>query len=149
MNHRRIQRETESLRHYQADYFTAAFSTDNPSICDVSITTDIDSIYGKVKHNLEFVFPQTYPFRPPTVRFISPIRNYCVASNGVIDLDILGCNWSPAYSLGSLIIAIASFLNENDDDYVRSRQVKRADIIKQELIESVWAKRTIDDYEIY
>jgi ubiquitin-conjugating enzyme E2 C len=139
MNHRRIQRETESLRHYQTDYFTAKFREDNNSICDVSITTDRDSVYGKVKHNLEFVFPQNYPFTAPTVRFITPIRNICVASNGNIDLDILGATWSPAYSLGSLIIAIASFLNENDDDYVRSRQVKRSETIKLELIETVWA----------
>jgi len=151
MNRRRIQRETESLRHYQTDYFTAKFSNNSPSICDVSITTDVDSVYGKVKHDLEFVFPQNYPFRAPSVRFITPINNMCVASNGIIDLDILGAAWSPAYSLGSLIIAIASFLNENDTDYLKSRQMARNETIKNELIETVWAKciRHTDDLDIY
>jgi ubiquitin-protein ligase len=150
MNRRRIQRETESLRHYQTDYFTAKFREHNNSMCDVSITTDSDSVYGKVKHHLEFVFPQNYPFMAPSVRFISPIRNTCVGSNGNIDLDILENNWSPAYSLGSLIIAIASFLNENDIDYVKSRQIARTDIIKQELIESVWANcmHSLADFDI-
>ena len=151
MNHRRIQRETESLRHYQTDYFTANCREDNNFIWNVSITTDSDSVYGKVKHDLEFVFPRNYPFMAPSVRFITPIKNTCVASNGVIDLDILGAKWSPAYSLGPLIIAIASFLNENDVDYMKSRQNKRNETFKQELIETVWGTciRTIADFDIY
>lgn len=151
MNHRRLLRETQSLAHYQTDYFTASYRPENNLIWDVTITTDSDSMYGRVKHNLELVFPHNYPFAPPVARFVSPIKNACIADNGVIDLDILAGEWSPAYSIGSIIIAITSFLNDYDMDYLKSRQTTRNGTIKQELIETVWGNciRNIDDLDIY
>jgi ubiquitin-protein ligase len=151
MNHRRILRETQSLAHYNAEYFTAKYRPENSLIWDVTITTDIDSDYGRIKHELEFVLPNNYPFMPPKVRFVSPMKNWCVASNGVIDLDILNSAWSPAYSIGAIIVAITSFLNDGDMDYLKSRQMKRNDVIKQELIETVWGKFmcSIPELDIY
>ncbi len=151
MIQRRILRETQSLAHYQADYFTAKYRGENNFIWDVTINTDIDSDYGRTKHILEFVLPINYPFAPPKVRFISPIKNWCVAPNGVIDLDILNSAWSPAYSIGAIIVAITSFLNDGDMDYLKSRQMKRNEVIKQELVETVWGKiiPSIADFDIY
>ena len=149
MNHRRLLRETQSIAHYQDSYFTAKYRPENSLIWDVSIYTDDDSDYGRTKHDLEFTLPQHYPFMPPKVRFVSKIKNWCVASNGVIDLDILSSSWSPAYSIGAIIVAIASFLNEGDNDYLKSRQMKRNDIIKQELIETVWGKYICSVPDIY
>ena len=151
MNNRRLLRETQSIRHYQTDYFTAKYRTDNYFIWDVTITTNSDSIYGHTKHVLEIEVPHNYPFAPPVARFVSPIKNDCINNNGVIDLDILGGAWSPAYSIGSIIIAITSFLNDCDMDYLKSRQITRNETIKQELIQTVWGNciRNIEDLDIY
>lgn len=139
MNHRRLLRETQSLANYQTDYFTAKYRTDNNFIWDITIISDRDSVYGSVKHILELTISPNYPFTPPKVRFVSPINNCCIGQNGIIHLDFLDSEWTPAYSIGSIIIAIASYLNDFDMDYMQSRQVERNRIIKKELIQRFWS----------
>jgi hypothetical protein len=134
---RRIIREQESLAHYQDKYFTAVLRSERPQIWDVTITTDDESAYGRRNHTLEICMPRNYPFFPPTARFTSPINNECVCSDGQVNLDILQDAWSPAITVGPLIVSIASLLNESDFDYSRQRQIQRVSNFKRELIETV------------
>ena len=139
LTRKRVRSELGAIKSYSCDYFTAEPREENEMIWDVNITTDIDSKFGKVKHTLEFTLPTNYPFVGPTIRFISPIRHSCVDSRGYIYTDQL-LVWSPAYTIGSLIMSIASVLNEGDIDYLRSRQTARAETIKLELFGRIWAQ---------
>lgn len=139
LTRKRIRSELVVLKSDSCDYFTAEPRLDNELIWDVHITTDIDSKFGKVKHTLEFILPANYPFAGPTIRFISPIRHGCVDSRGYIYTDQL-LVWSPAYTITTLIMSIASVLNEGDIDYLRSRQVARTETIKLELFGRIWAQ---------
>ena len=65
---------------------------------------------------LDVQFPADYPFKPPKIQFVTPVWHCNISSNGIIDLDILGCNHSPSNTLQSLLISISSLLCDPNPD---------------------------------
>ena len=135
-----IKRELDFLNRFEADYYTVSLRSETPLIWEVTITTDEDSVHGVKTHKLEITMGINYPFSPPRVRFIDRFTHACVNTHGFLDLDILGGNWTPALSLGPVIISVASFINEYDFNNMRSRQHKRVSEFKHELVEKVFEK---------
>jgi ubiquitin-conjugating enzyme E2 D/E len=82
-----------------------------------TITGPDGSPYSGGVFFLDIDFPVDYPFKPPHVKFITPILHPNINSNGGICLDILKNNWSPALTASKLLLSISSLLNEpNPDD---------------------------------
>ena len=71
-----------------------------------------DTPYHNGIFNLNIIFPNEYPFKPPTIYFITPIYHCNINDQGAICLDILKYNWSPALSIGKVLISICSLLAE-------------------------------------
>ena len=60
--------------------------------------------------------PRDYPFKPPMVRFETPILHLNIHDGG-ISLDILGYNWSPALTISKVLSILRSLLTSpNPDD---------------------------------
>jgi ubiquitin-conjugating enzyme E2 A len=61
---------------------------------------------------LLLTFEESYPNKPPSVRFISRMFHPNVYANGELCLDILQNRWSPTYDVAAILTSIQSLLHD-------------------------------------
>ncbi len=61
---------------------------------------------------LVLVFDESYPNKPPTVRFLTPIFHPNVYADGGLCLDILQNRWSPTYDVSAILTSVQSLLHD-------------------------------------
>ena len=77
-----------------------------------SIIGPSKSPYSGGIFELNIIFPNNYPFKPPSIKFVTPIYHPNINKYGNICLDILTTNWSPALTIIKVLLSISSLLTD-------------------------------------
>ena len=117
MTERRIKMEILEMKNSPPDNCSAGPIRDDIFHWHATILGPEDSPYQGGIFRLKIDFPSDYPFKPPRVKFITKIYHCNINSNGGICLDILKEQWSPALTVGKVLLSICSLMNDpNPDD---------------------------------
>jgi ubiquitin-protein ligase len=140
----RISRDMRSLSHFRAPYWVAKpRSDDDLFMWDCEITTHEHSKFRGDKIALTFIFPANYPMVPPKIRVITHgLSHPCIAPDGTLDLFSGGKDWSPAFSIGGILVSIAAELNDYDENLIR--QIERTALFSSEL-NDVYIRRNFNE----
>jgi len=113
MSARRILKEISDLRKDAPENCSAGPRDDGDVYTwDAMIVGPSDSPYAGGIFNMEIHFPSDYPFKPPKVVFKTKIYHPNVSAHGAICLDILKDQWSPALTVGKVLLSICSLLTD-------------------------------------
>jgi ubiquitin-conjugating enzyme E2 D/E len=117
MASRRIQKELDDIRRDPPAGCSAGPVGDDIFNWEGVIFAPSDSPYAGGVFKLSIRFPTDYPFATPHVQFLTPIYHPNINSAGGICLDILKKEWSPALTIGKVLLSILSLLTDpNPDD---------------------------------
>ena len=114
---KRIQKELADLMKEPVVNCTAGPKDNDITEWIATITGPSATPYEGGVFSLSIKFLETYPFKPPQVKFLTPIYHCNVNSRGAICLDILKGEWSPALTISKVLLSICSLLADpNPDD---------------------------------
>lgn len=77
-----------------------------------SPTSVADTPFEDGTFRLLLTFDESYPNKPPTVKFLSRMFHPNVYANGELCLDILQNRWSPTYDVAAILTSIQSLLHD-------------------------------------
>jgi len=113
MSARRIAKELKDLE--SADLGTCSAGPSTPDDLyhwDATIIGPSECPYAGGVFHLSITFPIDYPFKPPKVIFTTKVFHPNINTQGGICLDILKDQWSPALSIGKVLLSISSLLTD-------------------------------------
>jgi ubiquitin-conjugating enzyme E2 D/E len=116
---RRIQRELDDLRKDPPSNCSAGPEENGNDLFkwEAVILGPADSPYAGGVFRMKIQFPVDYPFKPPHIQFITKIYHPNINPAGLICLDILKKQWSPALTISKTLLGITSLLTDpNPDD---------------------------------
>jgi ubiquitin-conjugating enzyme E2 D/E len=117
MAQKRILKELADLRRDPPTSCSAGPTGDDIYRWEGCIFGPEDSPYTGGVFKLVIQFPVDYPFRAPHVHFTTKIYHPNINSGGLICLDILKGQWSPALTISKVLLSITSLLTDpNPDD---------------------------------
>jgi ubiquitin-conjugating enzyme E2 D/E len=109
---RRIQKEVKDLQIDAIENCSAGPREGNIFIWDAMIIGPSDSPFQGGVFKLEIHFPVDYPFKPPKIVFLTKVYHPNISPQGAICLDILKNQWSPALTIGKVLLSICSLLTD-------------------------------------
>ena len=88
--------------------------TDDALIWVAKIKGPISSPFENAIFDVLIRFPEEYPFKPPSIRFLDANRIFHpnVYRDGKICVDILQNNWAPALNVCNVLISLRSLLED-------------------------------------
>ncbi|XP_011404211.1 PREDICTED: ubiquitin-conjugating enzyme E2 E3-like [Amphimedon queenslandica] len=109
---KRLQQEVKEMLANPPPNCSAGPKEDNLFEWAASIKGPDGSVYEGGTFLLEIRFSSDYPFKPPKVMFKTRIYHCNINSQGLVCLDILQDKWTPALSVGKLLLSITCLLQD-------------------------------------
>lgn len=108
----RINKEIKILAQEANENISAGPCGDNLFEWDAMIIGPTKTPYEGGMFRLKIYFPSDYPFKSPKVIFTTKIYHPNINTGGIICLDILKSQWSPALTISKVLLSICSLLND-------------------------------------
>lgn len=108
----RIKKELKIIQDEANENVSAGPSGDNIFEWSAMIIGPTKTPYEGGMFRLKIYFPPDYPFKSPKVIFTTKIYHPNINSGGIICLDILKTQWSPALTISKVLLSICSLLND-------------------------------------
>jgi ubiquitin-conjugating enzyme E2 D/E len=108
----RIKKELRIMQDEANENISAGPSGDNLFEWDAMIIGPTKTPYEGGIFRLKIYFPVDYPFKSPKVIFTTKIYHPNINSGGIICLDILKSQWSPALTISKVLLSVCSLLND-------------------------------------
>ncbi|KAJ1916679.1 Ubiquitin-conjugating enzyme E2 2 [Mycoemilia scoparia] len=109
---RRLMRDFKRLQKDPPVGISGAPCADNIMKWNAVIFGPADTPFEDGTFKLVLEFEETYPTKPPNVKFVSKIYHPNVYISGDICLDILQNRWSPTYDVAAILTSIQSLLHD-------------------------------------
>jgi ubiquitin-conjugating enzyme E2 D/E len=146
---RRVQRELQEITAENKDSKNAVYSIapekDNLLRWSGFLFGPVGTPYEGGTFQILIELPSEYPFKPPTVTFLTKIFHPNISDTGYICLDILKQHmWSPALSLAKVMFSISSLLsdpNPNDPLMPEIASIYKRDKKRFETMARDWTGR--------
>ena len=109
----RIKKELKELLTTPVDYVTAGPVNDSDLYnWQGTIIGPEGTPYEGGIFRISIHFSPEYPFKSPKCTFLTKIYHPNINSSGIICLDILKDNWSPALTVSKVLLSICSLLSD-------------------------------------
>jgi ubiquitin-conjugating enzyme E2 D len=144
MSLRRIQKELTDLKVDPPTNCSAGPIGDDMFRWEGVIMGPADSPYAGGVFKLNIQFPVDYPFKPPHLQFTTKIYHPNINAAGLICLDILKGQWSPALTISKVLLSITSLLtdpNPNDPLVPEIATLYKRDKAAYEIEARTWTQR--------
>eukprot|EP00695_Tsukubamonas_globosa_P000841 TRINITY_DN1773_c0_g1_i1.p2 TRINITY_DN1773_c0_g1~~TRINITY_DN1773_c0_g1_i1.p2 ORF type:complete len:142 (+),score=1.16 TRINITY_DN1773_c0_g1_i1:94-519(+) len=107
----RLMSDWRSMRTEPPEGCSAApMSDENLFVWNATIFGPTETPWEGGIYNLRLTFPESYPDKPPKVRFQCDIYHPNVFTDGTLCLDIIQDKWSPIYTISTILTSIQSLL---------------------------------------
>ncbi|KAL0226769.1 hypothetical protein P9112_014093 [Eukaryota sp. TZLM1-RC] len=113
---RRLQSELMNIVSSDDESISAFPSGDSIFSWNGTISGPSGTAYEDMDYTLSLNFPEDYPYKPPVVKFVTPIFHPNVDLQGNICLDILKEEWTAAYDVRTILLSIQSLLGSPNND---------------------------------
>jgi len=114
---KRINKELSDLQKYPPPNCSAGPVNDDLFTWNATILGPEKTPFEGGVFMLDIRFPRDYPFKPPKIKFVTQIYHPNINANGGFSVDILHDNWSPALTIGKILVMLSSLLEyPNPDD---------------------------------
>lgn len=131
---KRLENELKFLQNNPVENCSAGLIDDNNLFeWNATIFGPVDTPYENGIFKLIITFPENFPYKPPKVKFITPIYHCNFNKHGDICLDILKDKWSPALNIKNLLLSICSLLSQPNPNDPLDHEI--ADIYKENKAE--------------
>jgi ubiquitin-conjugating enzyme E2 D/E len=140
---RRIQKEIKDLESDPPANCSAGPTGNDLFQWNGMIVGPEDSPYSGGVFALHIQFPVDYPFKPPHIQFKTKIYHPNINASGMICLDILKTQWSPALTVSKVLLSICSLLtdpNPKDPFVPEIARIYESDRAEYEIEAKKWTR---------
>ncbi|KAI9031259.1 ubiquitin-conjugating enzyme/RWD-like protein [Hyaloraphidium curvatum] len=109
---RRLMRDLKKLQTDPPAGISGAPLADNVLLWNAVIFGPEETPFEDGTFKLILTFDESYPTKPPHVKFVSRMFHPNVYANGDLCLDILQNRWSPTYDVSAILTSIQSLLHD-------------------------------------